>query len=195
MIDLLWQYTLIFIMAATPWLEILLVIPIGIGMGLHPFWVGVVSFVGNFLPVLFIVYSLKKIQHSNMYRRWKQKREEKKQQKEAAKQLDRDETMDSNDERAHAETTEYESNHPNEVEKKLSKQQRAFLIFQKYGLPGLAILGPFITGIHLAAIIALTLKADKHKTTIWMGISLLLWTVFLTIASYYSIDWVSTWFS
>ncbi|MDQ0253969.1 hypothetical protein J2S74_001342 [Evansella vedderi] len=168
--ETLWQYILIFVMAATPWLEILIVIPIGIGMGLQPFWVGVVSFIGNFLPVILIIYAINWFQGTQ----WFQKRKEKKIQKQ--KELAGSSQGDQNN------------------RKKSSKKERAARIFKKYGLPGLALLGPLITGIHLAAIIALSLKAAKFNTAIWMGISLLLWTVVITIASFYSIDWVTKWF-
>ncbi len=158
-------------MAATPWLEILVVIPIGIGMGLHPFWVGFISFIGNFLPIILIVYSLKKFQQTAWYKTWKEKRAHKKYLKEMDNETDdSDKQLQKN---------------------KKPKNKRAIAIFNKYGLPGLALLGPAITGIHLAAVIALSLKANKHQTTCWMGGSLLGWTIFLTIASYYSIDWVT----
>lgn len=152
MIDVLWQYTLIFIMAATPWFEILLVIPIGVGMGLEPLLVALVSFTGNFLPILLIVWLLNWFQTTAYYARYKKRREEKLNAK----------------------------NTP-------SRGQR---VFQKYGLPGLAILGPLVTGIHLATVMALSLKAGKLSTTMWMGVSLIIWTLGLTVASVYALDTV-----
>ncbi|QKS70557.1 small multi-drug export protein [Paenalkalicoccus suaedae] len=157
MIELIWQYILIFAMAATPWLEILIVIPVGIGMGLDPILVGIVSFLGNFVPILLIVYLLQWFQRTAWYLRYREKREQRKQEKGKSK----------------------------------SRGTKGTALFNKYGLPGLALLGPAVTGIHLAAIIALSLKADKHKTTLWMGGSLVAWTVFLCIASVYSIDWIT----
>ncbi|WP_035187194.1 small multi-drug export protein [Alteribacter aurantiacus] len=165
MFELLWQYTMIFIMAALPWLEILIVIPIGVGMGLNPYGVGIVSFLGNFLPVLLIVYLLKWFQNTAFYMRWKQKRERKKAEKLAAQSEEKQ-------------------------EKKKNRGERAQRIFEKYGLPGLAFLGPAVTGIHLAAVIALSFKANKHATTIWMGVSLVAWTIALTVASYYGFDFI-----
>ncbi|MBM7095293.1 small multi-drug export protein [Bacillus sp. H-16] len=168
MFDLLWQYILVFLMAALPWLEILFVIPIGIGMGLNPFGVGIVSFAGNFIPVVLIVYLLKWFQTTRLYTNWKSRREEKKAVKLAA-QTEQDEEK---------------------LMKKQRRAARAHRVFEKYGLPGLALLGPLLTGIHLAAVIALSLKANKHATTVWMGASLAAWTVFLTIAAYYGFDFI-----
>lgn len=181
MTEILWQYFLIFIMAATPWLEILIVIPIGIGMGLHPFWVGFFSFIGNFLPIIIIVYSLKWLQQTDWYKRWKEKKTKRKQLKECEK---------TKKNTAWDDMSEQQITLSNKT-----KNKRAISIFNKYGLPGLALLGPVITGIHLAALIALALKSDKHETTLWLGGSLFAWTIFLTIASFYSIDWVTGLFS
>ncbi|WP_199228191.1 small multi-drug export protein [Salipaludibacillus keqinensis] len=188
MFDLIWQYLLIFFMAATPWLEILIVIPIGIGMGLNPFWVGIISFVGNFLPIIIIVYSLTWFQKTNIYKKWKQKRSLRKSLKNSEKPI-----QTSTD--SEVEPSLSAHNYKQNKAPKKTKKDRAADIFHKYGLPGLALLGPAITGIHLAALIALSLKADKHTTTWWMAGSLAAWTVFLTIASYYSLDWIVNIFS
>ncbi|MFA9558611.1 small multi-drug export protein [Evansella sp. AB-rgal1] len=153
-LDLILQYLLIFIMAATPWLEILVVIPLGIAIGLHPVYVGIVSFIGNFIPILLIIYLMNCFSKTNWY-------------------IKRKERSSS---------------------KKKGRNEKALRIFHKYGLPGLAFLGPLLTGIHLAAIIALSLHADKTKTTIWMGISLIIWSVMITISAFYSIDWLTRWF-
>lgn len=48
-------YLTIFVLAATPWVEILVVIPFGIGIGLNPMLVGIVAFVGNVIPIYLIV--------------------------------------------------------------------------------------------------------------------------------------------
>ncbi|MCR6097368.1 small multi-drug export protein [Salipaludibacillus agaradhaerens] len=174
MIELLWQYILIFIMAATPWLEILIVIPIGIGMGLHPIMVGIVSYIGNFLPIILIVYTLSFIKRTRIYQQWQQKRHNKKQLK---MQMEEHSVKKQEENRV-------------KEEKRARRQQRAKTIFYSYGLPGLAFLGPLVTGIHLATIIALTLKASKRHTTVWMGVGLGVWTIGITVASYYSIDWI-----
>jgi uncharacterized membrane protein len=161
-------------MAATPWLEVLIVIPIGIGMGLHPIIVGIVSYIGNFLPIILIVYTLTFIKRTRIYQQWQQKRQDKKQHNRHMEGL----SAKKKEERRLKE------------EKRSRRQQRAKSIFYSYGLPGLAFLGPLVTGIHLATIIALTLKANKRHTTVWMGVGLGAWTICITVASYYSIDWI-----
>lgn len=53
-IQYLWQYAVLFVLALTPWLEVFLVVPLGIAWGLHPVPVSIVGFVGNWIPVLLI---------------------------------------------------------------------------------------------------------------------------------------------
>ncbi|OOG23247.1 small multidrug efflux protein - like protein [Thioalkalivibrio denitrificans] len=137
--DLLWQYTLVFIAAATPWIEILIVIPVAIGAGLAPVPVAVISFVGNVLPVLGIVA---------LFRWWETRR--------------------------------------GPLRRRWSR--RAVRVWMRWGLPGLALLGPLVTGIHLAAVMALALHAQRSATTWWMTVSLALWTVGTTLVTVAGID-------
>jgi hypothetical protein len=53
-------YLTIVVLAAVPWIEILVVIPFGIGIGLNPILVGVFAFVGNVLPVYLIVFGFER---------------------------------------------------------------------------------------------------------------------------------------
>lgn len=55
-------YLTVFVLAATPWVEILVVIPFGIGVGLNPVAVGIVSFIGNLVPIYLIVVGYQRIQ-------------------------------------------------------------------------------------------------------------------------------------
>ncbi|MBF6633462.1 small multi-drug export protein [Planococcus sp. APC 3900] len=57
------------------------------------------------------------------------------------------------------------------------KNERAKRIWNKYGLPGLAMLGPILIGTHIAAFIGMTLGATKKNTTLWLTISIGVWTL------------------
>lgn len=131
----MWEYFLVFLGAAIPWLEIALVIPVGIVAGLSPFWVMVLAFTGNLLTVIFVIIGFDKIQVW-----WLRRQEEK--GKSSSK-----------------------------------RSERAKKIWSKYGLPGLALLGPILIGTHIAAFIGMTLGADKKWTTLWLTISIALWTL------------------
>lgn len=63
------------------------------------------------------------------------------------------------------------------------KNERAKNIWNKYGLPGLALLGPILIGTHIAAFIGMTLGATKKNTTLWLAISIGLWTLVFGLAT------------
>ncbi len=133
-------YVLVFVLAAIPWFEILLVIPVAIALGMNPVAVGLLAFLGNALPIYGIVAFHRRITA------W----------------LDR--RRMSADEQS-------------------SRTERARRIWDRYGLPGLALAGPIATGIHLAAVIALALGGSGRRVSAWMTVSLALWTVVLVAAS------------
>ena len=158
--DFLWKYFLIFTMAATPWLEILIVIPIGLGWGLMAIPVAIVSFIGNLATALILI-----IAYEGLEKWWKNR----KAKEEPGPQV----TEDS------------------QGVKETKRSKRGKEILRKYGLPGLALVSPLLTGAHLAILIALSLKMDKRGVAFWMTISLALWTIFITIATYYGIEGIN----
>jgi hypothetical protein len=143
---MIYEYALVFLGAAIPWLEIALVIPLGIIRGLSPFWVMVVAFLGNMATVLPLIIGFEK------FRQWYQNRMEK-------------------------------------TGKTPSKRsERAKAIWNKYGLPGLALLGPILIGTHIAAFIGMSLGAEKKWTILWLTISIGLWTLIFGIATALGFD-------
>ncbi len=63
-------------------------------------------------------------------------------------------------------------------EKKNSKrEERARTMWNKYGLPGMVMLGPIFIGSHIAAFIGMLLGATKHATLIWSTISIAVWSL------------------
>jgi Ca2+/H+ antiporter, TMEM165/GDT1 family len=70
---------------------------------------------------------------------------------------------------------------------------RARRVWDRYGLPGLALAGPAVTGIHLAAVMALALQADRRRTALWMALSLGIWsvaTLLVTLAGFEGFRWL-----
>ncbi|WP_100398072.1 small multi-drug export protein [Bacillus sp. FJAT-44742] len=169
MLEVIGWYFSIFIMAATPWLEMLVVIPIGIGAGLNPVAVGFIAFLGNAIPVFLLLYKFHWLTNNRWYLAWKKKRELNKQRKN-------------------------EQINEEKLQKKQARKERMQRIFEKYGLAGLAITGPAITGIHLATLFAMAFKANKTKIALWMNASLALWAAGMTVASFYGIEWMLSWF-
>lgn len=61
-------------------------------------------------------------------------------------------------------------------EKGEKKQLRARKIWERYGLPGLALIGPFIIGSHLAALMCMSFGTKRKQVAVWMTVSLMMWT-------------------
>lgn len=68
------------------------------------------------------------------------------------------------------------------------RTERGKRIWNKYGMPGLALLGPIIIGNHIAAFIGLLFGASKVNTTVWMTISIALWSLIFGIATTMGFD-------
>lgn len=140
------EYVLVFLGAAIPWLEIGLVIPLGIIRGLSPFWVMLLAFAGNMLTILPLIIGFDKMKAWFADRRLRKAKAPSKRSKRGTK------------------------------------------IWQKYGLPGLAMLGPILTGTHIAAFIGMALGATKRQVSQWMIISISLWTLVFGLATVFGID-------
>lgn len=58
-----------------------------------------------------------------------------------------------------------------------------FKVWEKYGVIGLGILSPLITGAPLGAAVGIALGAPPRRLIIWMSIGIVIWTIVLTIIS------------
>ncbi len=141
-------YIIVFLLGATPFFEVVAVIPIGIATGLQAIPVTIVAFAGNMTTILILITL------TDQTKRWLARRKEKKGKNKSEK-----------------------------------KQRRAAFVWRKYGLPGLALLAPFITGSHLGAVLAMSFGGTKKQITIWMTISIVAWAIIMGVASHYGIDY------
>ncbi|RQG92740.1 small multi-drug export protein [Natrarchaeobius halalkaliphilus] len=133
------QYLLVFLLAATPLLEILIVIPIGVALGLNPILVASVAFAGNVMPVYVLLVASDRVRSMLAARR---------------------------------------SDSPPS-----KRRRRAKRVWDSYGLPGLALSAPIVTGVHVGALIAVGLGATRQSAIVWMTASIALWTVVITVLS------------
>ncbi|MGB0089317.1 MAG: small multi-drug export protein [Planifilum fulgidum] len=69
------------------------------------------------------------------------------------------------------------------------RRQRARRLWERFGLVGLALLSPLATGTHLAAAVAMAFRTPKGKVTLWMTVSIFLWTTLLAAGSHYGFEW------
>lgn len=59
------------------------------------------------------------------------------------------------------------------------KRGRINLIWEKYGVIGLGLLSPLITGAPLGAAVGISFGASPRRLIIWMSIGIIVWTVLL----------------
>ncbi|SDQ93580.1 small multi-drug export protein [Natronobacterium texcoconense] len=139
------QYLLVFVFAAIPVIEILVVIPIAIGLGLDPVLTGAVAFAGNVLSVYALVVFYRRVAN------WLQRR--------------RDDESEPSD-----------------------RYARARRLWDRYGLPGLALGGPVLAGVHVAALVALLAGSRSRTVAAWMTTGIFVWTIVLVAASAYGVS-------
>ncbi|SDX46096.1 small multi-drug export protein [Paenibacillus sp. CF384] len=70
------------------------------------------------------------------------------------------------------------------------KSKRAHQVFVKYGLPGLAIIGPLIIGTEVAVVFAMIFKAPRKNVLVWMTTSLAFWTILFAAAAYFGFEFI-----
>jgi hypothetical protein len=63
------------------------------------------------------------------------------------------------------------------------RRKRVERLWNRYGVPGMALQAPMLTGAPLATIISLGLGALPRNLLVWMSVSLLLWGAVLTGAA------------
>lgn len=68
-------------------------------------------------------------------------------------------------------------------EKGEKNKERIYKIWEKYGVIGLGMLSPLITGGPLGAAIGISLGASPRRLIIWMSIGIVIWTILLTTIS------------
>lgn len=62
-------------------------------------------------------------------------------------------------------------------EKQNKRLERGQKLFQKYGVPGVSLLGPLLIGDHIAALVCIASGASKRYVIIWQTIAIVVWAV------------------
>ncbi|MGO4693873.1 small multi-drug export protein [Paenibacillus sp. 2TAB26] len=147
--DGIWPYIVLFLLAAAPWLDVFLVVPLGIVAGLSPVAVAIIGFAGNFLLVLLLGLFFKQFSKWNTNQKLKKG-----------------------------------------ITTTSKKETRARRIWERYGLPGLALLAPLIVGTDIAALLALSLGSSRKRVIQWMAVSLAVWTIVMALGSVYGFSYM-----
>jgi Putative small multi-drug export protein. len=151
-----WQYVILFVLAALPWLDVFLVVPLGIAWGLSPIAVGIIGFIGNLLTVILLCI------FSQQFAAWRERRR-------VAKGKERGSLS--------------------------TREMRAKKLWERYGLPVLALLAPVAVGTDIAAAIALVLGSTPKRVFGWMAVSLAVWSTVMAVGAVYGLgymNWIRT---
>ncbi|MGN7942109.1 small multi-drug export protein [Virgibacillus sp. 6R] len=66
--------------------------------------------------------------------------------------------------------------------------QKAHHYFNKYGVPGLSLMGPIVGANHISSFVSIAAGASKERVIIWQIISIILWGVGSGILIHYGVD-------
>lgn len=126
----------VLLVAAAPFLEGYVAVPIGIAIGLPLLPIIAAAIVSNWLSVMAVIIG------SNQLKHWLKTRKNK---KELADQPP------------------------------VKRMQRGQQLFNKYGVPGVALIGSLLIGNHIGAFISMVSGAEKRHVILWQTISIVLW--------------------
>jgi hypothetical protein len=184
-------YLTVFVAAAIPWLEVLLVVPAGIVAGLPPVPTALVGAAGNATTLVPLVVG------GDRLRAWWQARRTRRR---AARNepdppagpptgpADADpgaaaaRTDDDADARTDARTDDGADDGA------AGRGGRARRLYTRYGLPGLALLGPLLTGVHVAALVGLAAGSPRRPTLVWLLGGVVLWAALAAAATVFGLD-------
>ena len=63
-------------------------------------------------------------------------------------------------------------------------------IWERYGVAGLGLLAPLITGAPLGVVIGLAMKAPYKPLVMWMSVGIVLWGAVLTALAALGAEWI-----
>lgn len=72
--------------------------------------------------------------------------------------------------------------------KESKRSVRAVHLFRKYGVIGLALLGPILLGTHVATFIGMSMGANRREMLVWMAISIAVWVIGVGVITAYGFD-------
>lgn len=66
--------------------------------------------------------------------------------------------------------------------------QKAQIYFNRYGVPGLSLMGPIVGANHISAFVSVSAGASKERVIVWQIISIILWGIGSGLLIYYGVD-------
>lgn len=173
--DSLIYLVLVFLAGAVPLMEYMLAIPLGIIAGAPTIPVIIAGFLGNLLTVILLIKFVDFVWDKLRKRKeWKQKNVV----SEASSNDDGNEEKSSLD----------DNNDPSNYTAESKRARRAKKLWDKYGVPGLALLGTGFISSHVTALMACLFGGNRVYIAVWMTISLSVWSILLGVAVHFGMD-------
>ena len=144
--------------------ELWAAIPAGFVFGLPPVLIGIVTIMGGISASILVVTIGGKIK-----KYIQRKREIKFEQLSAA---------------------EKEEIQQRQVEKKNKQQGKIYKIWDRFGIIGLGLLAPIITGVLIGSTIVISLGVSKKRIILWVGLGVVMWTGLLVSLASLGIDFI-----
>jgi Ca2+/H+ antiporter, TMEM165/GDT1 family len=172
-------YLLVLVAAATPVVEILFVVPAGIGVGLEPVPVALLALTGNLTTVALVV-----VAGDRLRAWWRGRRGRGRMQGPAAGGgAAGGDAGDGGASDGGASDGDASDGDTADGAAAAGRAGRARRLAERFGVPGLGLLAPLLTGSHIGAMAALGLGASRRRTLLWMSIGLAVWTVATAVAA------------
>lgn len=73
--------------------------------------------------------------------------------------------------------------------KENKRKERTRRYLEKYGMPGVGILGSILLSSHLSAATAVALGVSKGKVIFWTVIGVIIWSIVLGVIAVYASHW------
>lgn len=75
--------------------------------------------------------------------------------------------------------------------KESRRSRRAEGVWKRFGFYGFILLGPVVIGTHISAIAAISFGATKTKSMVYITLSMLVWSVALSVLAHYGVDFLN----
>ena len=179
-------YLIVLGAAATPWLEVLFVVPAGILAGLPTVPTIMVASIGNLATLVPVVLAGGHLRDRFLRRRQQQHTGELRGSGETSEHPQAAEGQGAELQGAESRGAVHrDSAHRDPPE---GRGGRAKRLFQRFGVPGLAVLGPLLTGVHVAAAVAMAGGAERRRTLAWLSGGVVVWGVAAGVLTVLGVD-------
>lgn len=169
-----WSYVIVFVAAATPVIEILVVVPAAVLAGMAPVPTALVAVVGNLSTVILVALA------GDRLIGWWHRRRAGPGLRGGDHRAGRADNQPGGGDHPVGEDAILPGggdNLPGDDNLPSRRSQRARALAQRWGVPGLALLAPLTTGTHIATIAALTTGSEPRRVLWWMTAGLVLWAI------------------